>query len=702
MNAEDFRAACGNFDISRCSSLLESLSAEDAELIPQIIEENVRESGCLIQPRPKKGSEHVKRKFIEYCRNKIGQDGDTELTAKFEKHLNEAEILQSGYHEILKSLKNSEAGKLTPAQQVWSSLERAVSEIKVLESQLEQTAASHQGFVDPVRAKVKRENSSDIDPDSVVNTVTNVLGSTILMLAYENGWIKSQQLRLPDRQSVSEQMRFQAGTTAYLGMLWRGLKHSDDRLRYFGGTVTRRKVEAIDENKKSHSVEALVFESSLQVAEIEEIAHERLLRAQFGFFTELEYESNSSEKVSGAESGVPLPPSGFISSDELLAFITLGDLFCYPVESETLIYNGLALKHWLRGYAVVKEKFAHKNGSPLFELRSFDSLELEELLTRFGLSSDQATAFVNALIFTPSRNDLFNTPFLRCHGTELHFYAPAYMAANLTEIIVSRLAAEGVQFQTKGKLFETKILNLLNLHGRNAKGFKYSLGGQEFDCDAAFVWDDTLFVFECKNYGLSGLNITSSYRFLQKMQSAAGQVKRICRQLNENPEIVRGHLGGDVSWSKTVPCVINAMPWAAGKLAEVYFYDSSALTKFFDEGFIAVVTPIKLRDNVIVQRRHKISMWDEEKPTAKDFLRQLEDPIQVRSLEDEWEVDAPLAMFSEKLGFVSPFLRRKTPNIERSLKAFGMNDHEIAELLKDFAEMHIEAQSVKAKTQNKK
>lgn len=702
MNADDFRAACGNFDISRCSSLLESVSAEDAQLIPQIIEEHVRESGCLTQPRPKKGCEQVKREFIDYCRNEIGKGDDTELIAKFEKHVNEAEILQSGYHEILRSLKNSEAGKLTPAQQVWASLERAIREIKILESQLDQTAASHQGFVDPVRAKVKRENSSDIDPDFVVNTVTNVLGSTILMLAYENGWIKNDQLRLPDRQSVNEQMRFQVGTTAYLGMLWRGLKQSDDRLRYFGGTVTKTIVEAIDENKNSHSVEALIFDSPLQVAKIEEIAHERLLRAQFGYFTELEYKCNSSEKVSGAESGVPLPPSGYISSDELLAFITLGDLFCYPVESEMPTYNGLALKHWLRGYAVVKEKFAHKNGSPVFELRSFNSLDLEELLTRFGLSPDQATAFITALIFTPSRNDLFNTPFLRGQGSELHFFAPAYMAANLTEIIVSRLAAGGVQFQTKGKLFESKLLKLLHHHGRNAIGFKYSLGGQEFDCDAAFVWDDTLFVFECKNYGLSGLNITSSYRFLQKMQSAAGQVKRISRQLNENPEIVRGHLGNDVSWSKTVPCVINAMPWAAGKLAEVYFYDSSALTKFFDEGFVAVVMPIKLRDNVIVQRRHKISMWDEEKPTAEDFLRQLEYPIQVRSLEDEWEVDAPLAMFSEKLGFVSPFLRRKEPNIERSMKAFGMKDHEIAELLKDFEDMHKEAQSVKAKTQNKK
>jgi hypothetical protein len=698
INSENFRKACGSFDSAKCTAMLGGLAVAESS---KTIEEHVRQSGCLIQPRIKPEDAKHREQFIAYCRAEIAKAGDADLIGRFDKHLADAQLIERAYREILDTLKSTQAGQLPPATQVWAAIGRATREIAVLNEQIKKTASLQEGFFDPIGAKVKREGAPDIDADFVVNTATNVLGSTIMMLAYENSWIQSKQLTLPAQVAIDEPTLLQAGSTAYLGAMWRALKQSDDRLRHFGGELRLSTVNAVDDQNKSHKIEALLFQHELGTESVETIAHERLLRAQFGFAMQLELETNAAEKVSAANAGVPLAPAGYISTDEILAFVTLGDLFCVPVESDQPIYKGLALKHWLRGYAVLREKLAYENGNPKFELVTKTTAELITLLTSFGLSADQAKAFLEATTYSSGRFDLFDTPFLRGQVDLWHFFAPAYLAANLTNIIASLLATNNVQFENKGKQFEKKTLDLLNKHGLQAKGFKYSVDGQQFECDVAFIWQDYLFVLECKNYGLSGLNVIASYHFFQKMAEASGQVERICSHFNADPSIVKNQLGAGVSWKTTVPCVLNAMPWAAGKLGDTYFFDSSALTKFFDEGFLAIVMPIKLENNVVIQRRHKFSLWSGEQPSANDFLKQLNKPLQIQVLEDEWEIDAPLALLSKNLGLVSPFLKRKEPDPKRSLKAYGLSDDDISKLLKNFDEVAQQAQKLKEKLAKK-
>jgi hypothetical protein len=696
INLEEFRQACGTFDSVKCYFMLNSVPATEADSRAVILEEHVRQTGCLIQPRLKQGNELNRANFLEFCRAEIAKSGEHALSARFEEHVKDSALLERGYRAILDTLKGSPGGQLPPGAQVWAAIGRAVREIVVLHDQMKRAASVQEELFDPVGAKVKREGAPDIAPDFVVNTVVNVLGSTIMMLAYENDWLDNKRLVLPGPVTIDEPTLLQAGITAYLGAMWRALKQSDDRLRYFGGELRLSPVNAVDEDNIAHKIEALLFQHELGAERVDIIANERLMRVQFGFAMELELETNAAEKISKAESGVPLSPDGYVSFDEMLSFLTLGDLFCYPVESDQPIYKGLALKQWLRGYALIKEKLAHQDGVPILELRTFSTPELISMFTKFGLSNEQTLAFLDATTFSKGRNDLFDTPFLRGQGESWHLFSPAYMAANISNILVSMLSTNGVQFETKGKRFEAKINALLNKHGLNAKTFKYTVGDDQFECDAAFVWDDRLFLLECKNYGLSGLNVISSYHFLQKMQEASDQVARICSQLNADPSIVKRHLGANVSWSATVPCVLNAMPWAAGKLGDTYFYDSSALTKFFDEGFLAIVMPIKVDSQVTIQRRHKFALWSGEKPTAQDLLRQLEKPLQIQVLEDEWEIDAPLVLLSKELGLISPFLKRRQPDPRRSLKSYGLGDEDITKLLDNFEETRNMALKLKA------
>ena len=214
INSEDFRKACGTFDSAKCAAMLNGLLGTEMSSSPFILEEHVRQSGCLIQPRIKKEDEVRRAQFLTYCRSEITNSRDSELLDRFEQHVKHAELLEQGYRAILETLKNSPAGQLPPANQIWAAVGRAIREIVVLEEQIKKTASVQEDFFDPVGAKVKREGAPDIDPDFVVSTVTNVLGSTIMMLAHENGWIQNKRLTLPGFLATDEQTLLQAGSTA--------------------------------------------------------------------------------------------------------------------------------------------------------------------------------------------------------------------------------------------------------------------------------------------------------------------------------------------------------------------------------------------------------------------------------------------------------------------------------------------------------
>jgi hypothetical protein len=104
-----------------------------------------------------------------------------------------------------------------------------------------------------------------------------------------------------------------------------------------------------------------------------------------------------------------------------------------------------------------------------------------------------------------------------------------------------------------------------------------------------------------------------------------------------------------------------------------------------------------VNSQVTIQRRHKFCLWSGEKPTAQDLLRQLEKPLQLQVLEDEWEIDAPLVLLSKDLGLISPFLKRRQPDPRRSLKAYGLGEEDIKKLLDNFGEIQKQVSKLKAR-----
>jgi hypothetical protein len=702
MDEESFRRACGNFDVATCTAQLAALPVEQADSASKILERHVRETGCLIEPRITPEEETKRSAFIDFCRTFISGRSEEGVLKAFEKHLAETLLLERGYKAVLTTRKEFPSGQWEPDVQLWAAFERAAKEIEFTYKQMNDPGAIRGEFFDPVGAKITRAGASDIDPDFVVSSATNILGATIMMLAWENGWNAGGKVIVPNRKEIDEEKRLQAGLTAYLGQMWRAFEQSDDHLRYFGGElVLQPGCSVTDDKNRTHTIDVLQFRLGQETNLIDQIAQERLNRAKFGFMRQLEQTTNAEQKVSKAIEGTPLPPQGYISIDEIHGYLVLGDLYCLPVESDKAVYKGLALKHWLRGYAVIKEGLAHRNGKPIIEVLTFSETDLVGTFMKAGLTEVQAKSFIAATTFNKGRSDLFDTPFVRSADGNIHFFAPAYAGAQISSILISMLSTNGVQFEKKGFAFEEKVRNRLLKSGLNVKTFKFKYEEKQLECDAAFIWDKKLFVFECKNNTLSGSNSIASYNFWQGMSDAVKQLERMRDAFTEDPKRVKDHLGKDAEWDMIVLCVINAMPWSPGKIGDIYFYDSSAMVKFFEEGVITLQMPVTVAENITILRRHSLPLWTGAAPTADDFLKQLENPTQVQMFEDEWDIAAPLALLSKQLGVVNPFLKRKSPDPKRSLKACGMDDAAIENLLADFRKTSQLAAKLREKLKEK-
>jgi hypothetical protein len=212
------------------------------------------------------------------------------------------------------------------------------------------------------------------------------------------------------------------------------------------------------------------------------------------------------------------------------------------------------IREWIRAYAVLERCFAR------VELVEIDRVKLTEILTRASVPNHKAELFIKALTFSMEKLDIYDAPLLEDEGGGLYFFAPAYAGISFPQVIFSQLSSQGIQVYGKGELFEEDVIRMFRDTGVQVAGFKYWVGEQEFDCDAAVLWDEILFIFECKNYSLPSGRASDDFFFMKKLDEAVEQVKRIDRQLRDDPSILLKHLGANAKWTAVHLVVLNAIP----------------------------------------------------------------------------------------------------------------------------------------------
>jgi hypothetical protein len=152
--------------------------------------------------------------------------------------------------------------------------------------------------------------------------------------------------------------------------------------------------------------------------------------------------------------------------------------------------------------------------------------------------------------------------------------------------------------------------------------------------DAIVPWGDYVFLFECKNGTLSGNNIVSAYYFALEQRSAVSQVGRLADALRSHPDVLLERTGIDLTGKTVVPCVLNSLPFSVpGAVDGGYVTDMSAVTRFFSERYLHVISPHRPTAGATVLHRTALkSFWKEDEPAPEDLLRQFEEPFQLALL----------------------------------------------------------------------
>ena len=689
MKVSAVEVALGKLDVAGVCHAIGSGALSSADAIEFL--NCIRRSGCMVVEWHDAEREASRDAVASKCRDLLSASADPNTVAGFDKHLAAARIVERAFRSVENTVAAHPVSKRSPAQQAWAVMKWLEEGMEFFEQQVQAEIAANPSLRDITELRLKSEDGESVSPDAVVNGVIPSAGNTLLMLAHRHRMFAADgSLLLPptpepalDKTAIEE-----GGALIFLSGAWTQVRRGWERVRFLNAEVRCEPRDIAMSEGGMRRMDVVEFSKPETVELLDRIAvdrlNERLLVNQIDIATQ----TNALDVVKFPAKGpVALPPKGWISLEELNASHSLATHYFVPIESDDEEALGLPLKVWLRGYAIYARCLARdSHDRATLRIISYSESELSERLTSGGLTEKQAALFVKHTTFGRGSKDLFDTPLIRTADDRFLFFAPAYVSPNPGAVLVSRLGRLGVRFQDKGKRFELATLKLFENAGIEARSFKYKADGKTWDCDVAVLWEDTLVVFECKNYGLPDGHIPSLNHFLLQLTGHIEQAARIARQLDENPQIVRQHFGSTASWNRVVACVLHALPWSAGKLAEVYCYDASALGKFLEDGFIAVKMTKKVAPKSYITRRHKFALWRGDKPSVDDLLRELQRPAQLRLGLEQSEITAQLTPLSGEMAVAVPEWTPRELSLKEKFRIFGAGEEEAKALVHQFEE----------------
>lgn len=680
---EKMKEALGELSWKDFTAILEADPAPSEETYEGLLEDIVR-TGCLIKKHANTSQRKSRDMFRDKLRALVVEKCTSDEVEYLDAHIGECKRIEDAFKAILESVSQCAISKRTIPEQAWAIVVRTVGEIvlvhqKLGEFMVKSPTANGFAFISPLNVKIKDDQGNLFNPDALVNSFIKGMGSSLKMLAYQ-GLRDGSRIVMPPYFEPSEQLQFEAGSHQYYSQAWEEIEDASEHIRYWDEllTVEDNGVALGDDGRQ----ELLRFNMELGTEVLFRTARLRLEqqflqnRMKLKKLAKLTLLDPRTEKV-------PFAKNTFVSEEEADTFLSLDAVYNYPVTTSTKQYGGLTLPEWIRAYSVLERWFAKDaSGNIRVELIPIDRSELIDTLVRASLTSDRADLFINSLIFSLDKLDIYDAPLLEDCDGKLYFFAPAYAAVSLPRVILSQIHHQEIQVKGKGELFEAEVLRMFKRAGIKAVGFKYKVGDEIFDCDAAVLWDDQLFIFECKNYSLPVGRASDDFFFVKKLEAAASQVRRIAQQFTDDPSLLRRHLGKNASWTKVHLVVLNAMPVSmASEESGVYFYDASALGKFLREKTINIlVDPSGSFGETTVVATH--TLWTGNTPTAEDLLAQLNDPIQLKLVQRNLTQDWHYVRLSPTLLLAVPFIRSGILTPEEMLETLGHSKESAESILK--------------------
>lgn len=303
-----------------------------------------------------------------------------------------------------------------------------------------------------------------------------------------------------------------------------------------------------------------------------------------------------------------LPQKGFRSLEEVIASDFCYNYFGSLDLSESVL--GITLAEWVRSYMIFQQESlrfleARDHKSPL-NLSNWCMIKTRQgwaqLLVDNGIEQSKAKNIVKNITFNASSRDLIDCPLIPMDEDSLVALPTLVNFISPADAMLSNFIQRTFEIGFRGTRFENQVQKMLDDAKIPAKKIKTTYEGQEYECDIAFILDDTLFLTECKTF-LQPQSPRDYYAFIGKLADAVTQLRRISNFYQNHLDIVKREMNLDASWRpKSIYNLIitNAFLGKPYFLEDCHITDISLLTRFFSRqspglqiGYMAIPKPDK-------------------------------------------------------------------------------------------------------------
>lgn len=591
--------------------------------------EVVMRSDSLIN---KRGSIESTQKRTELLQELINY-ASTKITPEHVKQFKEMfkffDVADECFSEILEFEGKLLALKdLTCEARVWSALNWFVGDVNILHEKIKDEFLGSE----PVlfnSLSVAGESGDPVDPSSYHAQQVGALGSVILMEAYRNNWFNSDGVvSIPDKVEVSEEEIFKSGSIFYNANIWALFDDLQEQVRYLGRNFSiRTRDEYIDPPEQFKF--GIEFGENTDAEIFDHVAGVRNnTRESSNFFS-----SKKDKQLSSLLDAAAAITGSDSVKEQYFTSSSLSVLLNYDISDDDTIYEGLNLTEWIEGFCGLKEycstlhSSVQEDKSITSELITFTQ---EEILNHFmsrGMGEDTAARFIKNVTFHRKSRDLFDCPLIKTSSGYV-VVADILLNSVVSRAIASNILSRKGEFKLKGEGLENTLKDILSSNDIEAVSYKKKFPEPEgeFEYDTLALWENKLFVMECKNRWLCEGRPVAIYNYIKQTRNDITQVDRLVAGLKSHPEMVSTAFGRDVSYSEIVPCVVGGLPHAIlGKISGICFTDISVISRFFSKRHFDIEygdgkdgTSIVLYDQ-----------WKTDKPSMQEFLKSLSRPVQV-------------------------------------------------------------------------
>ena len=220
------------------SAVLELLPDRSVEALRELLSD-VSRSGCLIRLyalSPER--DKLRTQMIGHLRELCFEIGNSPWTEFFDTMINQVEITELALAEIESSLDEDEYSALDTADQAWSLLAWAASEMLDVHRQMFATLEHYRSgdsiIIDPLHFRLDEEHGFGSAVGRIYQ-VSQTVANTLRMLGHRKDWSTSGKFAIPARTYPDAAKLSSAHRISRLGDYWQGVIDESKHHRFWGG-----------------------------------------------------------------------------------------------------------------------------------------------------------------------------------------------------------------------------------------------------------------------------------------------------------------------------------------------------------------------------------------------------------------------------------------------------------------------------------